>query len=127
MKLLSKDNGRFVFQNSTVDRSITEMCKTVEILAELNPEVKIVVTVSPVPMNTTFTAQDVLVANTYSKSTLRVVAQHLCDNYEYVDYFPSYEMVVYSPREAAYAADYLHIRGPMVKSIVSHFIANYIE
>ena len=51
---------------------------------------KIVLTVYPVPFSDTFSGQDVIVANTYSKSVLRCVAQDLTELYDHVDYFPSY-------------------------------------
>jgi len=51
-------------------------------------------TVSPVPLTATATDNHVMVATTYSKSTLRSVAGELYDEYAEVDYFPSYEIIV---------------------------------
>ena len=124
--LLVRDKGRFVFENSTFTRSLDEMSQVVELLKRENPEIRVVITVSPVPLGTTFTTADVIAANTYSKSTLRAVAQALYDKYDYVDYFPSYEMVLHSPRELAWGNDQLHVRAPMVEHVVGHFMKNYI-
>jgi hypothetical protein len=40
-----------------------------------HPDVQVVVTVSPVPLEATFSSEDVVIANTYSKSILRAAAQ----------------------------------------------------
>ena len=49
---------------------------------------------SPVPLTATATENHVLAATTYSKSTLRAVAGDLYQNFENIDYFPSYEIVI---------------------------------
>jgi hypothetical protein len=54
---------------------------------------KFLFTISPVPLTATATNQHALVATTFSKSTLRSVVGELYDEYECVDYFPSYEII----------------------------------
>lgn len=125
--LLAHDRGRFAFENSPVTRAIDDMQAVVELLRAQSEEVKIIVTVSPVPMNTTFTGDDVVIANTYSKSVLRVTAQHLRERYDFVDYFPSYEMVMSSPRSIAWAGDQLHVKPGMVGAIVEHFLGSFFD
>ena len=63
------------------------------LVRERNPDVRILLTVSPVPMTATATDKHVLVANTYLKSLLRTVAGALSDAHANIDYFPGYEMV----------------------------------
>ncbi|WP_421730455.1 GSCFA domain-containing protein [Brevundimonas sp.] len=58
-----------------------------------NPEVKFLLTVSPVPLTATATDQHILAATTYSKSVLRAVAGELADDHADIDYFPSYEVI----------------------------------
>lgn len=60
---------------------------------QINPRMQIVLTVSPVPLMATATTQQVVVANSYSKSVLRAVAGYLQLKFPFVDYFPSYEMI----------------------------------
>ena len=60
---------------------------------ERNSNCQIILTVSPVPLAATHGSQHVLVANQYSKSVLRVVAQEICGIFNNVYYFPSYEIV----------------------------------
>src|SRR5215213_4280175 len=54
---------------------------------------KILLTVSPVPLETTYSGKDCAMANIHSKSTLVVSAHHLSQLYPEVDYFPGYEIV----------------------------------
>lgn len=91
------------------------------------PDLRIVITVSPVPLMATFSNMDVVVANSYGKSLLRTVAQEWAAAHENVDYFPSYEIVHNSDRETAWEADLRHIRGPTVQHIMDLFIQEYIE
>jgi len=60
---------------------------------QINPKMRFLLTVSPVPLMATATTQQVVVATTYSKSVLRAVAGYLADTHPYVDYFPSYEII----------------------------------
>jgi hypothetical protein len=59
-----------------------------------NPGLKIILTVSPVPITATATGHHVLSASIYSKSVLRAVAGQLQDEEPDIDYFPSYEIVM---------------------------------
>lgn len=59
----------------------------------LNPKLEILLTVSPVSMMATASKQQVSVATVYTKSVLRAVAGELYDAHDFIDYFPSYDMV----------------------------------
>jgi len=89
-------------------------------------DVKVIVTVSPVPLNVTFSEQDVLIANTYSKSVLRAVAQSFADDHDCVDYFPSYEIVTLSRPDSAWLPDYRHVRPEFVDLIMAYFMKHYV-
>lgn len=92
-----------------------------------HPELQIVVTTSPVPLSATFSGQDIVTANTYSKSTLRAVAQDFANAHENVQYFPSYEIVMNSARAYAWERDLRHVRGPMTKHVMNVFMRNFVE
>jgi hypothetical protein len=68
-----------------------------------------------------------VVANSYGKSVLREVAQLIRDEFDQVDYFPSYEMVVLSKEAATWEHDLMHVTDPFVRRIVDTFVRNYIE
>jgi GSCFA family len=90
------------------------------------PAVRIVLTVSPVPMDETFSGEDVVTANQYSKSTLRAAASDVARAYDDVQYFPSFEAVVTSQRAAAYSEiDQLHVKNGAVDAVTAHFLAVY--
>ncbi|WP_408590627.1 GSCFA domain-containing protein [Novosphingobium sp.] len=83
-----------------------------EILALLrnhgHPDLRVMMTVSPVPLTSTFRAQDVMLANTYSKAVLRAAAEAVCLRHDWVDYYPSFESVTLSERGAALEDDMVH-------------------
>ena len=92
-----------------------------------HPDLRIVITVSPVPLLATFSKMDVVVANTYGKSLLRAVAQEWAAVHHNVDYFPSYEIVQNSNREAVWETDLRHVTGGAVQHIMDLFVGEYIE
>jgi hypothetical protein len=91
-----------------------------------HPDVQIVVTVSPVPLTATFSGEDVVIANTYSKSLLRTIAQEWAAAYKNVHYFPSYEIVHNSTRGLTWEEDLRHVKGEVVQHIMSLFLQNYL-
>lgn len=124
----ARGSDRFRFSNTDFAENLKSVQKLVELVhAKSRKEVKIILTVSPVPLNRTFSDQDIIVANSYSKSTLRNVAQEVQAHYDYVDYFPSYEIVTNSPRQIAWRHDQRHVTGDMVRHVISTFSANYIK
>jgi hypothetical protein len=92
-----------------------------------HPEVQFIVTVSPVPMMATFSTQDVVLANTYSKSLLRTVAQEWATAHENVHYFPSYEIVLNSEKAVTWEEDLRHVQGTVVNHIMNMFREHYLE
>ena len=90
-------------------------------------DVQIVVTVSPVPLQATFSGEDVVIANTHSKSLLRAVAQEWATSHENVHYFPSYEIVQNSDRSLTWEEDMRHVKGEVVRHIMSLFVQNYFS
>lgn len=125
--LMRNDQSRFKFVSATfseIKQSIEGIVKLLSLNSTKIP--KFVLTVSPVPLSTTWTSDDVIVANTHSKSTLRVAAKELANESELVDYFPSYEFVLNSPRELAWQEDELHVQKEMVNFIIDNFKSRYV-
>jgi len=89
---------------------------------------KIIFTLSPIPMAFTFSENDVVVANRYSKSLLRSSIENFIDN-KNVFYFPSFEIVFDSIGiEKSFINDKIHI-GPNVfeKYIGPLFFKNFFN
>lgn len=87
---------------------------------------KMLITVSPVPLLATFRDVDVLVANAYSKSVQRAVLEQFVTEVDQVDYFPSYEFVTLSNPTIAWSRnDYRHVNPDLVARIMSSVISTY--
>ena len=120
--------SRFSIEISDLDSNVATLRRSIEMIRKHSAkDCRFIVTVSPVPMGATLTGMDVIVANTLSKSMLRVCAQTVCDAYDFVDYFPSYEMVMNSPPARTWSDDRLHVRSDVVGVVAKHFLDNYVE
>ncbi len=93
--------------------------------SELGADFKVVITVSPVPLQRTYLEQDIVVTNSYAKSMLRAVAQEFASAHANVDYFPSYELVNYSDPKGSWAWDYRHVKPDLVAHIMGLFRRHY--
>ena len=87
------DGDRHRFYNYTHQDVVRDLGETFDWLREVNPTLRFLLTVSPVPLTATASGTHVLQATTYSKSVLRAAAGHLCELRDDTDYFPSYELV----------------------------------
>lgn len=89
----SYDHKTYRFVNFGFSDVYRDFVEFKELLESINPSVRFLITVSPVPLAATASDKHVLPATIYSKSVLRAVAGQLADTYENVDYFPSYEII----------------------------------
>ncbi len=94
--------GRFdpelhAFQNYRFQEIESCLQSSFDTMKSVNPNLRFILTVSPVPLVATASGEHVLTATTYSKSVLRAVAGQLCQDRVDVDYFPSYEIITGTP------------------------------
>ena len=89
------------------------------------PDLHVVLTVSPVPLMSTHRPIDVITANSYSKSLLRTVAEHIVERDSRVTYFPSYESVTLSDRQVAWQDDLVHVTREIVSFNVERMVNAY--
>ena len=99
---VDSDDGDVAFRNFSVAEMRKDMDEFLADLFAVNPGVRIILTVSPVPLVATYEKRHVLVSNTYSKAALRVVAEEVANTYENVAYFPSYEIITAPQVRGAY-------------------------
>jgi hypothetical protein len=125
MHAVRNDPGRYRVEVTNAQQNLEALEKIRVDILVLSPAAKIIVTVSPVPMNATFSEQDVAVANLRSKSTLRSVAGEFSDRHNNVDYFPTYDMIAMSPRASAYHPDCLHVSDKAVGDMIRLFLKLY--
>ena len=87
------DEKLHLFKNLSYSNVYQDLEEIINILKNINPKIKIILTVSPVPLVATKTMQNVLVASSYSKAVLRAVVGDIEQHYDNVAYFPSYEII----------------------------------
>jgi hypothetical protein len=120
-RALAMHPGRFECRITDYAENLRCLQTLVDTVRTVSRRITVVVTVSPVPFSATFSGQDVVVANTYSKSVLRAVAGEISERNESVHYFPSYEMVTLSDPALVWWPDKRHIRPDIVTQIVKQF------
>ncbi|MEO0569954.1 MAG: GSCFA domain-containing protein [Pseudomonadota bacterium] len=120
------DSAKHEFFNSTIDETRATLFSFIDALTQLNPTVKILLTVSPVPLIATFEQRHVLTSTVYSKSVLRVAAQEAVNRYDHVDYFPSYEIITGSPTGGLYfEEDMREVNAQGVSHAMRAFLSAY--
>jgi hypothetical protein len=125
-RMVKKYPNRFFFDRLTYDEALSATRRLVTALKDHGrSQQKILLTVSPVPIQRTFDTSDVIISNTYSKSVLRVVAETVSEESDWVDYYPSYESVMLSDRDTAWEDDLLHVRRDVVNYNVGEMLQVY--
>ncbi|MCB1331887.1 MAG: GSCFA domain-containing protein [Maritimibacter sp.] len=101
------DPDAYEFANFGMAETFEDLAAALELLRGFNPALKVILTVSPVPLTATASGQHVLAATTYSKAVLRAVAGEMATLVRGVDYFPSYEIVTGTPFAGRFYKDNL--------------------
>ena len=122
-----KDPNRFEYRIP----SFAEVIDTLDSLHALITKYSIktpniICTVSPVSLGSTFSNNDVVVGNCFSKSLNRVACEYWVTKYKNVYYFPSYEIVTWSDRNSAFQEDMRHPTREIVAEIVDYFQDNFL-
>ncbi|MEO0630320.1 MAG: GSCFA domain-containing protein, partial [Planctomycetota bacterium] len=109
----------------TVDECVDHLERFYSIARAANPSLRLVTTLSPVPMMATHFDRHAVVSDAISKATLRTALHWFCERHPEIVYFPSYEMAVRTP-DWPYAADNRHVMpGPIVDRIMRAFVEAY--
>ncbi|MBN1007492.1 GSCFA domain-containing protein [Amphritea pacifica] len=123
----SFDADKYEFHNFTYSEIVKDMLKFMNKLNQVNKGVKLILTVSPVPLTATATGNHVLTATTYSKSVLRAVAGELYQNHPRVDYYPSYELVTGAPMRSMFFEPNMRSVVPKgVEHVLSYFLQEHL-
>lgn len=121
------DPASYVFHNFTVAEMEADLATFIGYLRGVNPQVRIILTVSPVPLIATYEPRHVLVSTAYSKAALRVLAEQTVRRFDGIDYFPSYEMITGAhTRGAYYAEDLREVLPEGVAYVMRHFGRHYL-
>ena len=109
---------------ATVDEITRELDTMIVKLRELNPELRIIFTVSPIRH-----IADGLATNSLSKAMLHVsIHEAIAAHRDYCDYFPAYEIMMDDLRDYRfYASDMVHPSDVAVEYIWQAFQATYLD
>lgn len=92
--LASPPSGREVrFLNLSVSQVLDDLAAIHKLLHRFNPDMRLLLTVSPVPLTATASGAHVLQASTASKAILRAAVQDFIQTHPDTDYVPSYEII----------------------------------
>ncbi|MBN8414225.1 GSCFA domain-containing protein [Halomonas litopenaei] len=110
------------FSNQVFHEVLKRLSEAMEMMRHVNPSLKFILTVSPVPLVATHSGNNVLVATMESKSVLRAVAGQLARTRPYVDYFPSYE-IINSPvfKGVFFEPNQRNVNPAGVRFVMDHF------
>lgn len=107
----------------TVEQNVRELQRFLDILRAHNHKLKLIITVSPIPMYATFRADDyhVVTATCHAKSVLRVaVEEFVRANPGVAHYFPAYEVVNYCTK-TPFVDDGRHVTKEAVTKVMGLF------
>lgn len=122
------DQARHQFVNFDADEVIRDLGAFIRKLRQVNPKSKLLLTVSPVSLAATYTANHVLVSTTYSKSVLRVAAEMVAKTFDSVFYFPSYEIITGNYTRGCYFdSDLRSVTKEGVDHVMSVFMRHLTE
>lgn len=103
---------------------IADLEEALGLLRAVKPDMRMIVTVSPVPLTATATGGHVLAATTRSKAILRAALGTFADRHACVEYFPSYEIITNpAARGQFFAPNLRSVTAEGVTSVMDVFLA----
>jgi hypothetical protein len=87
------DPAAYEFHNFTYMEVLADLRDFIARLRSVNPTVRVILTVSPVPLTATYSGDHILVATAHSKAILRAVCGEADHWGDFIHYFPSYEII----------------------------------
>lgn len=100
---------KYRYRTTSVQENVDNVLYLINFVRSISPGIKIVVTVSPVPLVASFEYESAVQADCLSKSTMRLVAHEVVHNSDVSDivYWPSFEVFRWAGSNASnfYAAD----------------------
>ncbi|WP_237213221.1 GSCFA domain-containing protein [Falsiroseomonas oryziterrae] len=116
------DPARHIFRNLTVAEVVEDLRAVLALGREVNPALRLLLTVSPVPLVATATDAHVVVATAQAKAVLRAAAAEVAAGDPGVDYFPSFELVTSHLSGDCFEADRRNVRAGAVERVMACFL-----
>ncbi len=120
-------SGDVEFQSLSFEQAHGFIRKSLDLIWELNPVCKVLLTVSPVPLKATFLPEDVILATAQTKALLRTVAGEVVGTDPRVGYFPGFERVMLTRSWDVFRNDLRHVSDFVVKDIVAQLTQTYFD
>jgi len=116
------------FVNFSFSETISDLMQFIRELRGVNPLIRVILTVSPVPLAATFESRHVLVSTAASKAILRAAADQASQDLEDVSYFPSYEIITAPSLSDRYFEDDLRsVRSCGVDHVMRVFESTFMR
>lgn len=117
--------ARIGFLNLSHEDVVSDLRAVLAHLRTINPAIKVLLTVSPVPLTATATGGHILLASTASKAILRAAVATVLTLDSCFDYFPSYEIITNPAARSGFFAENLRQPTPKgVQTVMAHFLAS---
>jgi len=118
------DPSRHRFLNFRAHEVAQDFRAALSALREINPALRAILTVSPVPLAATATAEHVYVANFYSKAALRAAAEEIVATTAGVAYFPSLEIVLGLEAAQSFEPDLRSVSPEAIRRVIDALFAH---
>jgi len=116
-------NNDFNRKRLNVSEIVAALSATFDLLKSQNEDLKIIMTVSPIRH-----IRDGLQENQLSKATLLLAIDELVQNFDFVEYFPAYELVLDDLRDYRfYESDMIHPNNLAIDYIWEQFSKTYFS
>jgi hypothetical protein len=120
---------KYLFRTASVQENVDNVLYLLNFIRSIAPEIRIVVTVSPVPLLASFEYESAVQADCLSKCTMRLVAHEVVNNSSLSNilYWPSFEVFRWAGSNASsyYAADdgaAWHVSEEKVAGTIAAFV-----
>lgn len=119
------------FRNLDVEETTADLIAALSMIRAHNPAVRLILTVSPVPLNATMEDRHVMQSTAWSKAVLRLAADRAAAAFTDCCYFPSYEVIT-SPHTAGhyFGPDCREVRAEGVAHVMclffKHFASDFV-
>lgn len=122
------DPDLHAFKNFGVAEVTEDLERACRYMRSKNPSIRVILTVSPVPLVATMSGNHVLASTVYSKSVLRVAAEAVSNALDYCCYFPSFEIVTGPHARGTYFRDDLRtITDHGVDHVMRCFLKAFVQ
>jgi hypothetical protein len=123
-------NPRFLdqieFENLSYEKTVNALNEVCDKIHERWPHKKVIISVSPIPLQRTLSESDVVTATMRAKSLLRTAADTVSDGRDFCYYWPSYEYVMWSGN-AFRNDDLRHVKQATVNNITRSFCESFFS